>query len=86
MHSFYPKISRFEFVILFLAVGLRSGHRFSAPGEPLYDLMNGPIREKLGIIPPSVIWEGCFSGSICFTRRNSLKVYVISIDRLISRI
>ena len=27
-------------------------------GESLSDLMNGPIRKKLGIIPNNVIWGG----------------------------
>lgn len=26
--------------------------------DPLYDLMNGPVREYLGIIPANVTWDG----------------------------
>jgi len=38
-------------------VGMSGVYRPSSrAGDPLDDLMNGPIREKLGIIPPTVIW------------------------------
>ena len=41
------------------AVGMTGLYRPSPrAGDPLDDLMNGPIREKLGVIPENVVWGG----------------------------
>jgi len=45
--------------------------------DPLAKLMNGPIREKLGIIPDNVTWGGQ-SGMVSETQRNDIPSSVLS--------
>ena len=45
--------------------------------DPLFKLMNGPIREKLGIIPNNVTWGGQ-SEMVAETQRNDIPSSVLS--------
>jgi len=48
--------------------------------DPLDDLMNGPIREKLGVIPDHVIWGGQYSAVFDHQAGDFMKPVVSVVD------
>jgi len=67
----------------------RHGHKYDlilGPMEEwdLYDLMNGPIREKLEIIPEDVIWDGQSDDVFYFQEGDFMKDVLDDVDWLLN--
>jgi len=53
--------------------------------DPLTDLMNGPIRQKLGIIPSNVTWGGQSDNVFSYLSTAFMQPYIAQVDFLLAQ-
>lgn len=71
MYLMFQKYTKLSDIHIFAQYLMRS------QSDPLFKLMNGPIKEKLGIIPENVTWGGQ-SEMVAETQRNDIPSSVLS--------